>query len=108
MLCAREEESAAARSERGGRPLGASLYRSPFRSDERVMIKVGYLAALEQYQPQTALEHARNAARAGFDAIWATDHFHPWVHTGASAGFAWTWIASAAARVENATFGTAV
>ena len=72
------------------------------------MTRTGYLAALEQYQPQIALEHAKNAARAGFDTIWVTDHFHPWVHTGAAAGFAWTWIASAAARIESATFGTAV
>jgi coenzyme F420-dependent glucose-6-phosphate dehydrogenase len=72
------------------------------------MTKVGYLAALEQYQPPVALEHAKHAKRAGFDAIWATDHFHPWVHTGASAGFAWTWMASAAAQIADVSFGTAV
>lgn len=72
------------------------------------MVRVGYLSALEQYQPQAALEHARKVIASGFDSIWVTDHFHPWVHTGASAGFAWAWIASAAARIENATFGTAV
>lgn len=72
------------------------------------MVRVGYLSALEQYQPQVALDYARKAVTSGFDSIWATDHFHPWVHTGASAGFAWAWIASAAARIEGATFGTAV
>src|SRR5271155_4651588 len=72
------------------------------------MVRVGYLSALEQYQPQVALEHAREVISSGFDSIWVTDHFHPWVHTGASAGFAWAWIASAAARIEGATFGTAV
>jgi coenzyme F420-dependent glucose-6-phosphate dehydrogenase len=72
------------------------------------MTRIGYLTALEQYQPQMALEQAKNAARAGFDTIWVTDHFHPWVHTGAAAGFAWAWIASAAARIDGTCFGTAV
>jgi coenzyme F420-dependent glucose-6-phosphate dehydrogenase len=72
------------------------------------MTKIGYLTALEQYQPQTALEHAKHVSRAGFDGIWVTDHFHPWVHTGASAGQAWTWISSAAAQVDGVSFGTAV
>ncbi len=72
------------------------------------MTSVGYLTALEQYQPRVALEQAKEVAASGFDTIWVTDHFHPWMHTGASAGFAWAWIGSAAAQIEKVSFGTAV
>jgi len=51
---------------------------------------------------------ASDAEKAGFDAVWFSDHFHPWFDTNASGGFAWVCIASAAERTQKIQFGTAI
>jgi coenzyme F420-dependent glucose-6-phosphate dehydrogenase len=68
---------------------------------------MGYFVALEQFQPDVLLERAVRAEKTGFKTIWCSDHFHPWVHSNVSAGFAWTWMASAAEKT-NIPIGTAV
>jgi coenzyme F420-dependent glucose-6-phosphate dehydrogenase len=37
-----------------------------------------------------------------------SDHFHPWFHSGAAGGFAWTWISAAAATVPEIKLGPMV
>jgi len=54
------------------------------------------------------LDFAVEADKAGFDSIWTSDHFHPWAHNNASAGFAWVWMAAAAERTKRVELGTAV
>lgn len=54
------------------------------------------------------LDFAVEADKAGFDSIWTSDHFHPWAHNNASAGFAWVWMAAAAERTKTVELGTAV
>ncbi|MCS7138398.1 MAG: TIGR03557 family F420-dependent LLM class oxidoreductase [Candidatus Caldarchaeum sp.] len=71
------------------------------------MVRIGFTAALEQYQPSYLLELVPLVEKAGFDSVWCSDHFHPWFHTNAAAGFAWVWMAAAAER-SNLSFGTAV
>lgn len=68
----------------------------------------GLFCAHEQYSPTDLLQHVVWAEEAGFETIWTSDHFHPWAHTGAHAGFAWVWIASAAERTQRVKIGTAV
>jgi coenzyme F420-dependent glucose-6-phosphate dehydrogenase len=77
---------------------------------EGVAVKpiLGYKASHELHQPDKLLEFAVEADRCGFDTLWASDHFHPWAHTGGAAGFAWVWIASAAERTRNMRIGTSV
>jgi coenzyme F420-dependent glucose-6-phosphate dehydrogenase len=72
------------------------------------MVKIGYCAAHEQFQPTQLLEYAVEAERAGFDSIWASDHFHPWANTGAAAGFTWAWMAALGERTKKVEIGTAV
>ena len=69
---------------------------------------LGYKTCHEQYQPDKLLMHAVLADKYGFETLWTSDHFHPWAHTGAGGGFAWTWMASAAERTKNMRIGTAV
>jgi coenzyme F420-dependent glucose-6-phosphate dehydrogenase len=71
-------------------------------------VSIGYLAAQEQYTPSQLLEHAVLADEYGFDSIWTSDHFLPWVHTRAKCGFAWVWLAAAAERTRQAMIGTGV
>jgi coenzyme F420-dependent glucose-6-phosphate dehydrogenase len=72
------------------------------------MIKIGYAAEHEQYQPLPLLDYTVEAERVGFDSIWTSDHFHPWAHTNAAGGFAWIWMAAAAERTRRVEIGTAV
>jgi len=64
------------------------------------MVAIDYMAHQEQYSPSQLLEFAELAEQAGFDWVWTSDHFHPWFHTDAEAGFAWAWLAAAAERVD--------
>jgi coenzyme F420-dependent glucose-6-phosphate dehydrogenase len=72
------------------------------------MMKIGYACEHEQYQPGPLLDYAVEADKAGFDSIWTSDHFHPWAHNNASAGFAWVWMTAAAERTKHVEIGTAV
>lgn len=67
-----------------------------------------YFAGLEQHSPPILLDTAVLAEQAGFDGIACSDHFHPWVHTNAHAGFAWAWVAAAAERTKHVKVGTGV
>lgn len=73
-------------------------------------MKLAWLCSHESYQPETLLEHAVLAERAGFDVVTGADHFHPWVDDEAAASYVWTWfgaVAQATSRVELATSVTA-
>jgi coenzyme F420-dependent glucose-6-phosphate dehydrogenase len=72
------------------------------------MVEIGYAVAQEQYSPTELLQNAVRAEQAGFDSIWTSDHFHPWVHSNSQCGFAWVWIASAAERTTRVRIGTAI
>lgn len=71
-------------------------------------IQCGIFAAHEQYTPSQLLEHTVLAEKYGMDSVWASDHFHPWAHTNAQAGFTWVWIAAAAERTNKIRIGTGV
>jgi coenzyme F420-dependent glucose-6-phosphate dehydrogenase len=54
------------------------------------------------------LDYAVQAEKAGFSAIWASDHFHPWFHTGAKETQAWIWISTLLERTKSIPVGTGV
>jgi coenzyme F420-dependent glucose-6-phosphate dehydrogenase len=64
------------------------------------MVSIDYMAHQEQYSPSQLLEYAEQAERAGFEFVWTSDHFHPWFHTDAEAGHAWSWMGAASQRVD--------
>lgn len=72
------------------------------------MTKFAWLASHEAYQPEVLIDQVVAAEQAGFDAITASDHFHPWVDDNSAAGFVWSWLGAAAARTEAMTFITSV
>jgi len=63
---------------------------------------------MDLYPANEIVEQARLAEREGFDRVWVSDHFHPWLHEGAHEGFAWAAIASAAALTRKMPIGTCV
>ena len=64
------------------------------------MVSIDYMAHQEQYSPSALLEYSELAAANGYEFVWTSDHFHPWFHTDAEAGFAWSWLGAAAERID--------
>lgn len=71
-------------------------------------MKFGWLCSHESYQPEVLVDHAVEAERLGFDAVFASDHFHPWVDDTSAAGFVWSWLGAVAARTEHVELVTSV
>jgi coenzyme F420-dependent glucose-6-phosphate dehydrogenase len=71
-------------------------------------LSVGYWSAQEQYPMQDLLNFAVVAEKGGFRTMMASDHFHPWFHTGAYGNFTWVWMAAAAERTKHMQFFTGV
>src|SRR5664279_1345660 len=43
------------------------------------MLKLGYKASAEQFAPKPLLDFSVEAERNGFDSVFISDHFQPWV-----------------------------
>jgi coenzyme F420-dependent glucose-6-phosphate dehydrogenase len=71
-------------------------------------VKFAWLCSHESYQPEELVEQAIAAERAGFDAVFASDHFHPWVDDTSAAGFVWSWFGAVAASTELVELATSV
>lgn len=41
-------------------------------------MRIGYFLSTEEYGPAELVEQAVLAEQAGFEALWISDHFHPW------------------------------
>lgn len=49
----------------------------------------GWFLSAEEYTPAQLVEQAVAAERAGFEALWVSDHFHPWNDEQGQAVFVW-------------------
>ena len=72
------------------------------------MLKLGYKASAEQFDPNTLLEFAVLAEQAGFDSVMVSDHFQPWRHTDGHAPFSFAWLGALGARTQRVLLGTSV
>lgn len=52
-------------------------------------MKIGYFLSTEEYPPAELVRQARQAEAAGFDALWISDHFHPWNDAQGQSPFVW-------------------
>jgi coenzyme F420-dependent glucose-6-phosphate dehydrogenase len=71
-------------------------------------MKFGWLASHESYQPEVLVDQAVLAEREGFDAVFGSDHFHPWVDEDSASGFVWSWFGAVAAATERVELATSV
>jgi G6PDH family F420-dependent oxidoreductase len=55
-------------------------------------MRIGYFLACEEFTPAELLEQARMAQRAGFEALWISDHYHPWIDAQGQSPFVWSMI----------------
>lgn len=72
------------------------------------MIKIGYKASAEQFDPGSLLHFCRVAEEVGFDSVFISDHFQPWRHTGGHAPFGFAWLGAAGAATNRVLLGTSV
>jgi G6PDH family F420-dependent oxidoreductase len=52
--------------------------------------RYGYFLASEEHEPQELVRQATLAEEAGFEALWISDHFHPWLDEQGQSGFVWS------------------
>jgi G6PDH family F420-dependent oxidoreductase len=71
------------------------------------MTRFGYFLSSEEYTPRELVEQARMAEDAGFDALWISDHYHPWNDEQGQSPFVWS-VIGAISQVCSLPVTTAV
>jgi G6PDH family F420-dependent oxidoreductase len=64
------------------------------------MTEFGYFLSSEELSPEELIRTARIAEDAGFDRIWVSDHFHPWLREQGESAFVWTVLGAIAASTQ--------
>ncbi len=70
-------------------------------------VKIGYFLSCEEYGPADLVDQARAAEAAGFEALWISDHFHPWNDEQGQSPFVWS-VIGAISQVCSLPVTTAV
>lgn len=63
-------------------------------------MRFGYFLSCEEYSPHQLVEQARLAEEAGFEALWISDHFHPWNDAQGQSPFVWSVIGAIAEATD--------
>jgi G6PDH family F420-dependent oxidoreductase len=53
-------------------------------------MRIGYFLSCEEWGPRDLIAQARLADEAGFDALWISDHFHPWTDAQGQSPLVWS------------------
>jgi G6PDH family F420-dependent oxidoreductase len=53
-------------------------------------MRFGYFLSCEEFTPRQLVEQARLAEQAGFEALWISDHYHPWNDNQGQSPFVWS------------------
>ncbi|PZS37316.1 MAG: LLM class F420-dependent oxidoreductase [Pseudonocardiales bacterium] len=69
--------------------------------------RYGYFLSSEEHPPQDLVRQARLAEEAGFEALWISDHFHPWLDEQGESGNVWS-VIGAISQVTSLPVTTAV
>ena len=72
------------------------------------MAKIGYFLSSEEHPGSELLKAAVQAEQAGFEALWISDHYHPWVEDQGHSPFVWTVLGAIAASTSKVPVATAV
>ncbi len=72
------------------------------------MAKIGYFLSSEEHAPKALVEQAGSAERAGFDALWISDHYHPWNDEQGQSAFVWSVLGAIAQATDRLPIYTAV
>jgi len=69
--------------------------------------KFGYFLSSEEWRPQALVKQAQAAEQAGFEALWISDHYHPWNDAQGQSAFVWS-VIGALSQVTTLPVTTAV
>jgi len=72
------------------------------------MTKFGYFLSSEEHSGSELVKAAALAERSGFEALWISDHFHPWLDDQGHSPFVWSVLGAISAVTERAQVTTAV
>jgi G6PDH family F420-dependent oxidoreductase len=61
-------------------------------------MRIGYFLSSEEFGPTQLVQQAEWAERAGFEALWISDHYHPWNDAQGQSAFVWSVIGALSAR----------
>ncbi|HET7279435.1 MAG TPA: TIGR03557 family F420-dependent LLM class oxidoreductase [Dermatophilaceae bacterium] len=70
-------------------------------------MRFGYFLSCEEYSPASLVEQARLAEEAGFDELFISDHYHPWLDAQGESPFVWS-VIGALSQVTSLPVTTAV
>ena len=73
-----------------------------------MILKLGYKASAEQFDPRELVEIAVVAEAHGMESVAVSDHFQPWRHEGGHAPFSLSWMAAVGERTSTIQIGTSV
>jgi G6PDH family F420-dependent oxidoreductase len=71
-------------------------------------MKIGYFLSCEEWGPQELVAQAKQAREAGFEALWISDHYHPWNNEQGHSPFVWSVIGALARATPELPVTTAV
>jgi G6PDH family F420-dependent oxidoreductase len=71
------------------------------------MTRFGYFLSSEEHSPARLVQQAKLAEEAGFEALWISDHYHPWLDEQGESGFVWS-VIGAISQVTSLPIATAV
>jgi G6PDH family F420-dependent oxidoreductase len=72
------------------------------------MATIGYFLSSEEHPGSELVTAAAEAERAGFEALWISDHFHPWLDEQGHSPFVWSVLGGIAAVTDRIPVTTAV
>src|SRR5687767_11456594 len=70
-------------------------------------MRLGYFLSCEEFGPADLIAQAKLAEEAGFDVLWISDHYHPWIDAQGQSPFVWSMI-GALSQVTRLPVTTAV
>ncbi|MEV7965883.1 LLM class F420-dependent oxidoreductase [Sphaerisporangium sp. NPDC088356] len=71
------------------------------------MTTFGYFLSSEEHGPRELVRQAKLAERAGFEGLWISDHYHPWLDEQGQSPFVWS-VIGAVAEATSLPITTAV
>ena len=82
-------------------------YNRPPQGNSTAM-KIGYFLSCEEWAPRDLIAQAVKAEQAGFEALWISDHYHPWNDQQGHSPFVWSVIGALAQATPEMPVTTAV
>jgi G6PDH family F420-dependent oxidoreductase len=73
-----------------------------------LMVSIGYFLSCEEFGPRELVRQAKQAADAGFERLWISDHYHPWNDQQGQSPFVWSVIGALSEAVPGMPVTTAV